>query len=94
MKKRNEEADLKKLAKAFFEHLIFDDGCEFGSVGLDCKRPFGDSSVEYSILVLIEDKPQGEEEGEWSPEQYDYARELYCEKLIPYLKKTCAKNFS
>lgn len=93
MKKRNEENDLKKLAKEFFKNLVFDDSCEFGSVGLDCKRPFGNSSVEADILGIIGDKPQGEDE-DWTSEQYDYARTLYGEKLIPYLRKTCAKNFS
>ena len=78
-----ERTHLNKLADAFFKNLIFDSGTEFGYVGLDCKRPFGNSYVEGDILKIIE---LPEPENGFTEEQEQYARILYCEKLIPYLK--------
>jgi hypothetical protein len=78
---------LKLLGNAFFKNLQVDTSCEFGSIGLDSKRPFGNSSVEIDILEIIKAKPEGED-GCYSDEQYHYARDLYFEKLIPFLKKT------
>lgn len=82
---RDIKKDLRKLAEAFFKNLVIDD-CEFGSIGLDPKRPFGNSFVEVNILEIIEYPPSrcGDE---YSESQYDYARELYFERLIPYLKE-------
>lgn len=34
----------------------YDGSCEYGSIGLDCKRPFGNSSVEYDIAEIIGDE--------------------------------------
>jgi len=86
---RDTEKDLRKLAEAFFENLVVDD-CEFGSIGLDPKRPFGNSSAEIDILEIIEYPPANHCSrcgDEYSEIQYDYARELYFERLIPYLKE-------
>lgn len=88
--KRDTKADLKILADAFFKELIFDDGCEYGSPGLDPKRPFGNSFVEGDILDLLEIEPDGED---WTQEQLDYAADLYRVKLVPYLKKFYHKLF-
>lgn len=77
--------DLFVLATAFFENLEYDGSCEFGSIGVDCKRPFGNSWVENDILEMIGEE-SGEDNGDWSEEQLEYARRLYQEALIPYLK--------
>lgn len=87
---RDINKDLARLADAFFENLIVDKSCEFGSVGLDCKRPFGNSSVEQDMFEIIGLPPEfkcpncGDE---WSKEQYEYVRDLYYVKLVPYLKE-------
>jgi len=48
--KRNLQSDLKLLADAFYDNLCYDDSCEYGSIGVDCKRPFGNSFVCCYIL--------------------------------------------
>lgn len=80
--------DLAALASAFFDNLEIQYG-EYGGIGLDCKRPFGNSDVESDILELIGEVMEGNdgEDDCWSSKQRDYARSLYHEKLIPYLKK-------
>lgn len=85
---RNAESDLKILADAFFNSLRITN-CEYGGIGLDCKRPFGNSDVDRDILRMIGAKPAGAEGyyEEFSDEQRDYARSLYHTKLIPYLRK-------
>lgn len=90
MTTRNEQNDLHLLADAFFLNLEYSDWCEYGSVGVDCKRPFGDSDVEADILEIVGWNPLGQKDGEgfYSDEQRDYARDLYCEKLVPYLRNS------
>ena len=83
--------DMLKLENAFFQNLMMTEG-EFGGVGLDCKRPFGNSSVEGDILKIIGAKPEGEEEY-WSDEQKNYARDLYYD-LPKWLKKKYAKSMT
>lgn len=86
---RDKEADLSKLADAFFDNLIFDNGCEYGSIGTDPKRPFGNSDVEGDVVEIIGAKPEGDD-GEdecWSRAQREYASALYSDELIPYLGK-------
>ena len=88
----SEEEDLKVLAAEFFNELFFDDSCEYGNPGLDCKRPFGNSDVEGDILELL-DLEQAGDDGDgpcWSSKQRKYARDLYRVKLVPYLKKAWA----
>jgi len=86
---RNVEADCRKLASAFFENLQFDDRCEYGSLGTDCKRPFGNSSVEADILKIIGWKPEGDDgDGAcFASWQKEYANDLFQVKLIPFLQK-------
>lgn len=93
---QNEKRDLKILADAFYKELSFIDGIEYGWVGLDCKRPFGNSSVEDDILDILEIGPEEFEYGEpvYSNRQRDYARELYTEKLVPFLKEQWQKQNS
>jgi hypothetical protein len=38
---------------AFFDNLEYDGSCEFGSLGLDCKRPFEYLAVEIDIIEII-----------------------------------------
>ena len=91
---RNETQDLKVLADAFYKELSFIDGIEYGWVGLDCKRPFGNSQVEDDILDILEIGPEEFEYGEptYSYAQREYARVLYQEKLVPFLKEEWFKN--
>ena len=92
MKRIND--DLEKLAIAFFKNLTVDDSCEFGSIGLDCKRPFGNSNVEHDMFEIIGLEPEfrcpncGDE---WSEEQYAYVRDLYYEKLVPFIRTKYGK---
>lgn len=85
--KRSQSEDLQLLAQAFFDNLVMDN-CEFGGIGVDSKRPFGNSFVEGDILEIIEWDPEDEDDG-YSEKQLEYARDLYLGKLIPYLKKNC-----
>jgi hypothetical protein len=90
---RNLEADCHELADAFFENLQFDGSCEYGSIGTDCKRPFGNSFVEGDILEIIGWAKEGNDgDGPcFAPWQIDYARDLYCIHLIPFLQKEWEK---
>jgi hypothetical protein len=88
----NKEDHLFKLANEYYKYLVFyDDSGEYGGVGTDCKRPFGDSSVEESILEIIGVKPACKN-CEYTTEQLEYARKLYTEDLIPYLTQ-CWEEF-
>lgn len=80
--------DLKILADAFFANLEIDN-CEYGGIGVDSKRPFGNSDVEADILEMLDRKPEGDDGyGKcWSSEQREYARDLYHRDLIPYLRE-------
>ena len=84
MKQVEQQAHLLKLADKFFDNLIFEHSAEYGYVGLDAKRPFGNSWVEGDILKLIGIR---QPKGGYTEDQERYARKLYCEELIPYLKK-------
>lgn len=84
-----QQEDLAKLANAFFDNLLYDPHCEYGSIGLDCKQPFGNSQVEADILEIIGARMQGDNgEGPcWASHQREYAASLYKEHLIPYLRQ-------
>lgn len=90
---RNEQADLEILAQAFFDNLQIDN-CEYGGIGVDSKRPFGNSDVEGDILEMIDCEPQGDdgEDACWSSDQREYASRLYREYLIPYLQAEWKKH--
>lgn len=84
---RNHETDLKLLASAFYENLTISQ-CEYGGIGLDCKRPFGNSDADADILEIIGWDMEGDD-GEdkcYSSEQRAYASSLYNDSLIPYLR--------
>ena len=79
---------LFKLADAFFDNLEIDN-CEYGGIGLNSKRPFGNSYVQGDILEIIGVKEEHESfagELQYSHAQEDYADELYGE-LIPFLRE-------
>lgn len=76
--------DMERLETAFFDNL-YRNNDEYGGIGVDCKRPFGDSDVEGDILRIISAKPEGEG-GCWSEGQREYAAALY-RNLVPYLKR-------
>ncbi len=86
---RNKEEDLRKLADAVIENLQYDDMCEYGSIGVDCKRPFGNSDVEADMLEIIGWDMEGDDGDDacYSSKQRDYVRTLYMEELPNYIKK-------
>jgi len=92
MHERDMELDLFRLADAFFQNLQIDN-CEFGSIGVDCKRPFGNSYVEDDILEIIGWECEGDNgDGEcYASFQKEYAYNLYHEFLIPFLRKNWEK---
>jgi hypothetical protein len=83
--KKQTEKHLQLLADAFFKNLQIDNN-EFGGIGLDCKRPFGNSSVESDICHILN------LEYDYSQELDNYTHDLYFEKLIPYLQKKWSKK--
>ncbi len=91
---RDKEQDLKRLAIAFFKNLMVDN-CEYGGIGLDNKRPFGNSSVEYDMLEIIGWDMEGDDGYEkcYSSKQREYVHDLYFNDLIPYLRDKCLKYF-
>lgn len=82
--------DLNALEQAFWENVERQDDCEYGSIGLDCKRPFGNSYVQGDILEIIGKKPENEDEG-FTEEDQQYADYLYTNLAdfmrAKYLKK-------
>lgn len=82
--------DMLKLEKAFFQNLQRDN-CEYGGIGIDCKRPFGNSDVEGDVLELIGATPEGDDgESEcWSGKQREYAAAMY-DGLIKWLQEKYA----
>lgn len=82
---RDKQKDLAKLADAFFDFVEYDGSCGFGSVGTDCKRPFGNSYVVENILEIL-----GYEK-EFAEEQKEYASNLYQQELAPYLREQWRK---
>ena len=91
---RDTNADLAKLADAFFRNLEYDPDCEYGSIGVNCKRPFGNSDVEGDILEIIGAVMEGNdgEDDCWSRHQRQYAASLYQEQLVPYLQAEWKKR--
>lgn len=86
MENRDKAADMLIVERAFFDNLQRDN-CEYGAIGVDCKRPFGNSDVESDILELLNTKPEGDngEDECWSRAQRSYAASLY-DGLIDHLQ--------
>lgn len=83
---RDEEEDLFALVTEFYNGLRIDN-TEYGGIGIDSKRPFGNSDVEGDMLRIIGWEPENVEgDPEYTEEQFEYVRELYHEKLIPFLQ--------
>jgi hypothetical protein len=87
-----EIVDMEKLATAFFDHLQIDSN-EYGAVGVDGKRPFGNSDVEHDILKILGYNVEGRDESDpngkpcrWSDGQREYAAALY-RNLPSYLRR-------
>lgn len=74
------------LEQEFFRNLERNDW-EYGGIGVDCKRPFGNSDVEADILKMIGQVPAGDDGHDlcWSSKQREYAAAMY-DNLIPWLK--------
>ncbi len=85
--KSKKEQDLDTLANAIIVRLSVSDE-EYGAIGVDCKRPFGNSSVEADMLEIIGETPEGDDgHGPcWSSQQRDYVRGLYHEELCQYIQ--------
>lgn len=92
---RNRNEDLKKLANAFYKNIEIDI-MEFGGIGLEGKRPFGNSDVPADILEIIGWKKEGMEGGDpcYTEVQEKYAMNLYHRYLIPYIRKCWLKNWA
>lgn len=88
----DKERHLELLAAAFWTNLAYNDGSCYGYVGLDDKRPFGNSNVVDDICDIIGLVPNTDEFGlvDYTSEQLNYAGKLYREDLIPYLKSKYA----
>lgn len=91
---RNRTDDLEKLAHAFYKNLEIDI-VEFGGIGLDSKRPFGNSDVCEDILRIIGWAKEGREDGEacYTEAQKNYVYNLYHRHLIPFLRKNWLMNW-
>lgn len=70
--------DMEKLERAFFQNMERDN-CEYGGIGLDSKRPFGNSDVEGDILEIIGATPDGDDGHAicFSSKQRAYAAAMY-----------------
>lgn len=77
MSERDLQADLAIVADAFFDNLQIDN-CEYGGIGVDSKRPFGNSDVEGDILEMLDVQMEGNDGHDdcWSSDQREYARDL------------------
>lgn len=85
----DKQRHLELLVDAFWANLKFNDGSYYGRVGLNEKRPFGNSNVMDDICDIIGLVPHFED-GAYSSDQLNYAGKLYREDLIPYLKSKYA----
>ena len=87
---KNIEKDVKALANAWFKNVYHHNDCEFGTIGSDCKRPFGNSSVEEDVLELIGAVMEGDDGYQkcYSSSQRKYA---YC-LATDYMPKFIREN--
>lgn len=63
-----EHVALLRRANVSWEH------CEFGAPSIDCKRPYGNSSVVSDILEILGEEPAGDEGGPEYPSDEQTAR--------------------
>ncbi|MHA2062845.1 MAG: hypothetical protein ACXABY_00450 [Candidatus Thorarchaeota archaeon] len=75
-RKLEREIDLENLAVAFYDNLsLLLDGEGWG-IGVDSKRPFGNSHVESDIFRICNIEPEGKNHF-YTPDQMRYARDLW-----------------
>jgi len=88
----DKERHLELLAAAFWENIRFNNAAYYGYVGLEDRRPFGNSNVEYDICHIIGLISNVDEYGlaDYTTEQLYYAEKLYRDDLVPYLKSKYA----
>lgn len=82
---RDYEDDMMVVADAFFDNLERDTS-EYGAIGVNCKRPFGDGDVEGSILRMLEIEPPDVPDADWTAEQRRYVASLY-DDLVDWLPR-------
>ena len=56
------------------------DNCEFGAPAIDCKRPYGNSSVYNDIAEILDITEEGEDD--FTQEQFDHMLQLHKETQI------------
>lgn len=66
---------LKLLRRAY---VTWED-CEFGAPAIDCKRPYGNSSVYHDIAEILGIPALHDEDEPFTAEQYDRMRQLHKE---------------
>ena len=64
---------LKLLRRA----VVSWEDCEFGAPSIDCKRPYGNSSVYQDIAEILGITEEGEDD--FSQEQFDQMQQLHLE---------------
>ena len=72
------------LVEAFYDNLEREEYVEYGGWGLDDKRPFGNSAVEYDIAEIIGIEANFDDDND---DFICYVNDLYND-LGPYLKYT------
>jgi hypothetical protein len=93
MKTRNLAADVDLIAAAVIENLQITTW-EYGGIGVDPKRPFGNSDVEGDMLELLGCEMAGDDGFEpcWSSEQKEYVRDIYHNRVIPRIQEVFGKR--
>lgn len=79
------EDHLKLLKRACWES---NEECEFGSVALDCKRPFGNSDVYGDMHEILKDGAR-RTDGEFSDEVIQKYNHLFFQELPVVLEIIC-----
>lgn len=90
MKTTSKQEDLMQLANAVIDNLQYHDRCEFGSIGTDSKRPFGNSSVESDMLKIIGWEMEGDDGDDlcYASYQREYVGNLFTEELASFIRDT------
>jgi hypothetical protein len=94
MENRNIDEDLRRLASAFYINLRISED-EYGGIGIDDKCPFGNSDVDSDIMQILDIRPLVNCPNcgyIYSDDQRAHVRDLYFNKLIPYLRKKWAEH--
>jgi hypothetical protein len=66
---------LKLLQRA----IVTWEDCEFGAPAIDCKRPYGNSSVYHDIAEILGIPANQDEDEPYTREQYERMRQLHGE---------------